>query len=61
MDVTSGQMVFERQHLKQKLNNRDVERSRQLPDALAIETHPMFQTVDGPISSWERVGSQSNA
>jgi hypothetical protein len=27
----------------------------QLPDALAIEAHPMFQIVDGPISSWERV------
>jgi hypothetical protein len=29
--------------------------SRQLPDVLAIEAHPMFQIVDGPISSWERV------
>ena len=55
MDVTSGQLAFERQHLKQKLNIRDIERSRQLPDALTIEAHPMFQTVDGPISSWERV------
>ena len=55
MDVTSGQLAFEREHLKQKLNIRDVERSKQLPDALAIETHPMFQTVDGPTSSWERV------
>lgn len=55
MDVTSGQLAFEREHLKQKLNIRAVERSRQLPDALAIEPHPMFQTVDGPIASWERV------
>ena len=55
LDVTSGQLAFERDHLKQKLDIRDAGLSMQLPDALAIEAHPMFQIVDGPISSWERV------
>jgi len=48
-------LTFERDHLKQKLDIRDAGLSRQLPDALTIEAHPMLQIVDGPISSWERV------
>jgi len=55
LEVTSGQLAFERDHLKKKLDIRDAELSMQLPDARAIEAHPMFQVVDGAISSWERV------
>jgi hypothetical protein len=55
LEVTAGQLAFERSHLKKKLDVRDTERSKHLPEGHSIEAHPMFHTVDGPISSWERV------
>ncbi len=55
LEVTTGQLAFEREHLKRKLDIRDVARSRALPEAAAVEVHPVFKRVDGPISSWERV------
>ncbi len=55
LDVTSGQMAFERNHLKVKLDHRDVDRSAHLPDAVNISAHPIFKIVKGKISSWERM------
>ena len=53
--VTEGQLSFEHKHLKQKLDIRDAERSRQLPPVDALETHPIFCVIPGPISPWERL------
>ena len=55
LEVTTGQVAFEREHLKRKLDTRDAERSSALPEAHAIQSHPMFTIVDGPISEWERI------
>ena len=55
LNVTSGQLAFEREHLKRKLDIRDAELSGQLPEPQELQTHPMLRVVDGPISSWERV------
>jgi len=53
--VTTGQVAYERAHLKRKLDVRDPALSEALPVADAIEPHPIFEIIDGPIASWERV------
>jgi hypothetical protein len=41
--------------LRSKLRVRDRERLRLLPRAIAaIETHPLFRVVPGPVAEWER-------
>jgi hypothetical protein len=53
--VTRGQLAFEWRHLRSKLRVRDPERLRLLPRATAaIETHPLFRVVPGPVAGWER-------
>jgi hypothetical protein len=53
--VTLGQLAFEWRHLRSKLRARDPTRLRQLPRTIAaIETHPLFRVVPGPIAGWER-------
>ncbi|MEE2779365.1 MAG: pyrimidine dimer DNA glycosylase/endonuclease V [Myxococcota bacterium] len=54
LEVTSGQLAFEREHLKKKLDVRDPARSQALPESPAVAPHPLFQVIDGPIASWER-------
>lgn len=55
LNVTTGQMTFERGHLKRKLDLRDPERGEELPPSSILEAHPSFRVVDGPIASWERI------
>ena len=55
IDLAAGQLAFEREHLKRKLDVRDAKLSEELPDAQNIPVHPMFEVVEGPISPWERV------
>ena len=55
LNVTRGQVSFEHGHLRKKLDVRAPPRAAQLPEASAIETHPLFRIIEGPISSWERV------
>lgn len=51
--VTSGQLAFEMDHLRRKLQVRD-------PAALAcidtgpVRAHPLFTVEPGPIATWER-------
>ena len=53
--VTRGQLAFEWRHLRSKLQVRDPERLRLLPRPVAaIETHPLFRAVPGPIAEWAR-------
>lgn len=53
--VTRGQLEFEWRHLRSKLRVRDPARLRLLPRAIAaIETHPLFSVVPGPVAKWER-------
>ncbi|MBX8996422.1 DNA lyase [Corynebacterium testudinoris] len=53
IDVTDGQMVFERGHLLTKLTVRDPERADDLPEG-ALDPHPLFRVVVGGVASWER-------
>jgi len=52
--VTSGQILFEFNHLKKKLKTRDPEKYRQLLKVKEIELHPIFKIVEGEIETWEK-------
>ncbi|WIG55991.1 MAG: pyrimidine dimer DNA glycosylase [Rhodanobacteraceae bacterium] len=55
LTVTRGQLAFEVRHLRGKLRVRDPERLRLLPRSVAaLETHPLFRPVPGPVAAWER-------
>lgn len=53
LEVTDGQLGFERAHLAGKLQRRDPERLASLPER--PDAHPLFRVVSGPVASWERV------
>lgn len=55
IQVTSGQVEYEFQHLLAKLKQRDPERYRVLKHINRIKLHPMFAKVRGNIAEWEVV------
>jgi hypothetical protein len=55
LQVTTGQMEFEKKHLLTKLNIRDKEKYEQLKNLKIIEQHPMFKIIQGEIEQWEIV------
>ena len=52
---TEGQLLYEWQHLQQKLRGRDPARYGMLSQTALPEPHPMFQIVPGAVRSWERL------
>jgi len=55
MNVTSGQVNFEFNHLMSKLKTRDNNKFKRLSSVDKIETHPLFKIVPGEIESWEKL------
>lgn len=55
LDVTDGQLEYERSHLLNKLKSRDKERYKSLYNQEHLEQHSMFKIVDGEIEEWEIV------
>lgn len=53
INVTSGQMNYERQHLLNKLSVRDKEKYSELSKISILLPHPIFQIVDGEVEEWE--------
>jgi hypothetical protein len=53
--VTRGQILYEWEHLKGKLQKRDPQRLEQLTGIFLPDAHPLFEVVDGEIEPWERV------
>lgn len=55
LTVTRGQLAFEARHLREELRVRNPERLRLLPrSAIAIEKHPLFRIIPGPVAARER-------
>jgi hypothetical protein len=54
LPVTRGQLLYEWEHLKAKLFQRDPERHRQFAGIEMPETHPVFLLVEGERESWEK-------
>lgn len=52
LEVTTGQLAFEWDHLQRKLSQRSPDQMR--PTPASIPVHPMFVVVEGPIAAWER-------
>jgi hypothetical protein len=55
--VTRGQLEFEREHLRRKLQGRDPGRLRMLSTA-RLTPHPMLRVVAGGVEPWELSGAR---
>ena len=53
--VNEGQIEYEFNHLLHKLKTRDRARYEELKSLKEIETHPLFEKVDGEVEDWEVV------
>jgi len=51
--VTKGQVDYEVQHLKNKLQRRDPIKLKELSAIKSFEVHPLFKIVKGKIEEWE--------
>jgi hypothetical protein len=55
MTCTHGQLLYEWEHLKQKLKQRDRVRYEVAAGLAEPEAHPMFDLIPGGVESWEVV------
>ncbi len=51
--VTTGQIAYEKQHLLQKLKQRDEERYQLFQQEHDWKIHPLFERITGDIEDWE--------
>lgn len=54
LSVTNKQVLYETQHLLEKLRRRDPARFRQFKGK-KLKLHPLFYSVSGPVESWEKI------
>jgi hypothetical protein len=54
MDVSSGQLQFELEHLRRKVLARAPGELARLPAGARLKAHPLFRICRGPIAAWER-------
>jgi hypothetical protein len=52
--VTKGQVDFEKDHLCQKLRQRDLQKYNMISRIKKIRLHPIFELSQGGIAEWER-------
>ncbi|WP_188207856.1 pyrimidine dimer DNA glycosylase/endonuclease V [Alkalibacillus aidingensis] len=55
--VTSGQLAYEWDHLKVKLEQRAPDKLEQIHQINTPHSHPIFTVQKGPIESWERIST----
>lgn len=55
LPLTTGQLAYEWQHLKRKLEIRDPDRYSQLKPLHTPDPHPLFTLCNGDIEAWEVV------
>ena len=55
MDVTTGQLKYERQHLLNKLKIRSVDKYNEYSNEVSFKPHPIFKVIKGNIAEWEIV------
>lgn len=54
LDVTTGQLMAEWEHLLGKLRVRNPEYYARCRGTTSPEAHPLFRVTRGPVASWER-------
>ena len=55
LPVPEGQLIFELDHLREKLARRDEPCLDRLKSVLCPDTHPLFEMTSGSIAPWERI------
>jgi hypothetical protein len=55
ISVTQGQVLYEWEHLKTKLRQRDPEWLLEISGLAIPEVHPLFQMVAGEVEPWEKI------
>jgi hypothetical protein len=55
---TRGQLLYEWQHLKEKLRSRDANRYREIEFIGEPEAHPIFSIIEGEMEDWEISGGR---
>ncbi len=55
IEETTGQMMYEWQHLLHKLQERDPQRFQAWGNLAHPDPHPLFTLVAGPVRDWERI------
>jgi hypothetical protein len=53
ISCTHGQLLYEWQHLREKLRHRDPNRYQATEGITEPEAHSLFRIVDGDVESWE--------
>lgn len=53
LDCTRGQLLYEWQHLRAKLQQRDARKFAEVRALVAPEAHPLFNIVAGDVEEWE--------
>ena len=53
INVTKGQLEYEKNHLLKKLKVRDVQKYIQLNEMENYDMHPLFKQIEGGIEPWE--------
>lgn len=53
LQVTKGQLDFERDHLLRKLKVRDLQKYTKLKGEDIPDAHPIFTIIDGGVERWE--------
>ena len=54
INVTTGQLNFEKNHLLKKLKIRDLIKYNSVIGLVNYEPHPLFNLTDGKIEPWEK-------
>ncbi|MBC8192954.1 MAG: hypothetical protein H8E18_11280 [FCB group bacterium] len=51
--VTTGQILYEKDHLLEKLRVRDLAKYHKLNETIDIQLHPLFNLIEGDVEAWE--------
>ncbi len=55
IQLTTGQLNFEIEHLQKKLAIRDSKKYMENNEVVCFDIHPLFELIDGEIASWEKI------
>lgn len=55
IEITSGQIKYEFEHLLKKLKIRDVEKYNRIKNTKRIESVSLFKIIAGEIEPWEKI------
>ncbi len=51
--VTTGQILYEKGHLLEKLRVRDLAKYHKLNEIIDLQLHPLFNLIEGDVEAWE--------